>query len=117
MWSAPGAKRDGAPPCDVAYILDKNCAQCHSGAEPSGRLNLTRWTTANGSMAPSFPHRGADGKTVGAHETFARLVERLSTSDPALRMPKQMAMPSQERQALFLWAQEELARRTKGVQR
>jgi hypothetical protein len=112
---APRAKSEGAPPCSVAYILEKNCAQCHSGAEPSGGLELTKWTAPPGGTMPSFPHRGADGKTVTPHETFARLVERLSTSDPARRMPKQMAMPSQERQALFLWAQEEHTRLAKGA--
>jgi hypothetical protein len=64
---------------------------------------------------PSFPHRGIDGKPVPPHETLTRIVERLSTSDPTQRMPKQKTMASQERQALFLWAQEEQARLAKGA--
>jgi hypothetical protein len=46
---------------------------------------------------------------------LTRIVERLSTSDPTQRMPKQKTMASQERQALFLWAQEEQARLAKGA--
>ena len=75
-----------------------------------GGLALTKWTTAPGSSIPSFPHMGDDGKLVAPKDTFARLLERLSTADPNKRMPKQMAMPSQDRQALYLWVQEELAR-------
>ncbi len=112
---APGTQREGAPPCGVAYILEKNCAQCHSGASPSGGLDLTRWVTAPGGPMPSFPHRGIDEKPVPPHETLTRIVERLSTSDPTQRMPKQKTMASQERQALFLWAQEEQARLAKGA--
>ncbi len=113
---APGAKREQAPPCGVAYILEKNCARCHSATgEKSGGLDLTRWVAAAG--IPAFPHVGRDGKPVAPKETLARMLDRLSTSDPALRMPKQMAMPSQERQALYLWVEQELARMTKGARR
>jgi hypothetical protein len=52
-----------------------------------------------------------------AQEALAALIERLSSSDPELRMPKGTAMSSPERQELFLWAQETLSRIAKGAVR
>jgi hypothetical protein len=43
--------------------------------------------------------------------------ERLSASDPNIRMPKLMVMSAQERQELFRWVQEELARIAKEATR
>ena len=42
-------------------------------------------------------------------DSLARVIERLSSSDAATRMPKGKVMPNDERQELFLWAQEELS--------
>jgi hypothetical protein len=41
------------------------------------------------------------------------LLDRLSANDPAKRMPQGIAMPSPERQELYLWAQETLVAITK----
>ena len=51
---------------------------------------------------------------MAAPETLARMAERLSSTDPARRMPMQMVMDGRERQELFLWAQQELERAAKG---
>jgi hypothetical protein len=61
----------------------------------------------------TFPHLDKDSHQLSPQETLARIIERLSSTDPHLRMPKNRLMSSQERQELFLWAQEELARRSK----
>jgi hypothetical protein len=42
---------------------------------------------------------------------LARLSERLSATDPHRRMPLGQIMAAQERQELFIWVQEEQARR------
>jgi hypothetical protein len=47
---------------------------------------------------------------LSARDSLSRVVERLSTFDASSRMPKGKVMPNDERQELFLWAQEELAR-------
>ncbi|MEA2989788.1 MAG: hypothetical protein QOG83_2499 [Alphaproteobacteria bacterium] len=110
---APNAQVDNAPPCRVAFILQKNCAQCHSGGDPSAGLDLTNWVTAPDGRTRTFPHLGRDRQQTAAQDTLTRIAERLSATDPAVRMPKMTAMSSQERQELFLWAQDELARASK----
>jgi len=107
---APGAKLDNAPPCRVAFILQKNCAQCHAGPDGNAGLDLTSWVPAADGKSRTFPHLDRDLKQIAPHETLARMAERLSATDPAVRMPKQMVMAAQERQELFRWVQEELAR-------
>ena len=102
---AAGAKTENAPPCRVAFILQKNCAGCHAGPDSSGGLDLTSWIPAPDGKHRTFPHRGPDGRQIVAHETLSRIAERLSATDPAIRMPRHMVMPSQERQELFLWVQ------------
>jgi hypothetical protein len=107
---ATGARLENAPPCRVAFILQKNCAQCHAGPNGTGNLDLTSWVLSPDGKTWTFPHLDRDRHQIAAHETLSRIAERLSSSDPNVRMPKLMVMPSQERQELFLWVQEELAR-------
>ena len=71
--------------------------------------------SAPGCSAPdgrSRIFRHLDDKMVqlSARDSLARVIERLSSFDAATRMPKGKVMPNDERQELFLWAQEELAR-------
>jgi hypothetical protein len=114
---AAGAKLDNAPPCRVAFILQKNCAQCHAGPNGNAGLDLTSWIPAPDGKARTFPHLDGNRSQLAAHETLTRMAERLSSTDPAVRMPKLMVMPGHERQELFLWVQEELARIAKGARR
>ncbi|MFM9846912.1 MAG: hypothetical protein ACKVP3_07110 [Hyphomicrobiaceae bacterium] len=117
--SAPGAaKRDG-PPCRVAFILSKNCGQCHypgyEGPDSGGRLDVNSWVMAPDGTNRTFHHVDSGMLQISAHESFARIIERLSTYDAKSRMPKGKMMPSHERQELFLWAQEEMARASRQV--
>jgi len=111
---APGARPDQAPPCRVAFILEKHCGQCHNRAtEVRGNLDLVSWIVAPDGRSRTFPHLDKDAHQLSPPETLARIVERLSSTDPNVRMPKNRHMSSQERQELFLWAQQELARQSK----
>lgn len=95
---APGASAVGKPPCKVAYILEKNCASCHTGAGAQGGLDLTKWgKTQDGEV-------GFEGAKPGALQA---IVDRLSVADPALRMPLARHMDEGERDALYRWATEE----------
>ena len=108
---APDAKVAKGPPCRVAYILQKNCAQCHGtiyGGDAS--LDLGAWITAPDGKNSTFPHLDDDMRQRPAQDTITRMMERLSSSDPKQRMPKNKIMSSQERQELYLWAQEEMSR-------
>ena len=107
---APGSLAVEGPPCRVAFILTKNCAQCHNpGAEDrAARLDVGTWI-ATPEGHPVFRHLDGNMMQLSARESLGRLVERLSTYDASARMPKGRVMPSDERQELFLWAQQELA--------
>jgi len=113
---APGETNRTGPPCRVAAILNKNCSQCHStGAaqENAARFDVGAWILAPGGKERAFRHVDASSVQLTAQESLSRLIERLSTHDQSQRMPKGRVMPSDERQELFLWAQEELARISK----
>ena len=114
---ATGAKVENAPPCRVAFILQKNCSQCHSGPDGNAGLDLTAWVSAPDGNSRTFPHLDRDRKQIAPHDTLTRMSERLSASDPNVRMPKLMVMSAQERQELFRWVQEELARIAKEATR
>ncbi len=102
------------PPCKVAALLTRNCGQCHGSArEKYGGLDLLSWIEskdAAGKTRGAFHHIGPDGQQVPARETLTRITERLSTNDPARRMPLAKVMSGQERQELFTWLMEEQAR-------
>jgi hypothetical protein len=108
---AVGADAANGPPCRVAFILQKNCTQCHSSAV-GGRtsLDLGAWVPAPDGRNLTFPHLGRDKRQLPAHDTMTRIMQRLSATDAKVRMPRNKLMSSQERQQLYLWAQEELAR-------
>jgi hypothetical protein len=114
--AAPGGRPRDAPPCRVAFVLEKYCARCHdSTKESAGRLDLTKWTAATDGRTRAFPHLDARERPLSPAESLTRFMARLTTDDPDLRMPKGRTMTSQERQELYLWAQEELTRLTTGM--
>lgn len=110
---APGTTPEGRPPCRVAYILQKNCAQCHSKpGDGFNTLDLTKWVTVPGGKGHVFPNFNSRNEQIGAQQTLEKIASRISATDLKKRMPKNRPMSSQERQELFLWVQSELARRT-----
>jgi len=112
---AEGAQASDSPPCRVAYILQKNCAQCHDSAySGDGNLDLGAWVDAPDGKGKTFPHLDDAFAQVSTRETLTQFVERISSSDPKKRMPKNKLMSSPERQELFLWAQQELNRLNAG---
>jgi hypothetical protein len=114
---AAGAKVENAPPCRVAFILQKNCSQCHAGPDGNAGLDLMSWVPAPDGKSRTFPHLDRERSQIAPHDTLTRMAERLSATDPAIRMPKLMVMEAQERQELFRWVQEELARIAKEAAR
>lgn len=109
---APGSVAGEGPPCRVAFILSKNCAQCHNsgGEDGAARLDVSTWMLAPDGRSRTFRHLDDKMAQLSARDSLARVVERLSSFDASTRMPKGKVMPNDERQELFLWAQEELAR-------
>jgi len=108
---APGTNPADVPPCRVSFVLKKNCAGCHDSAENGdGNLDLGAWVMAPDGRNRTFPHWNKFYDQVAPEETLAKLVERLATLDPKLRMPKNRIMRADERAELLEWAQQELAR-------
>jgi hypothetical protein len=103
-------KTENRPPCRVAYILEKNCAQCHSGDDHQARLNLSKWIEGPDGDRMTFEHLNEEGRQFPAETSLQRIASRLSSTDPAIRMPKSKPMSSQERQELYLWVRRELSR-------
>jgi len=110
--AAPGSLPGEGPPCRVAFILSKNCAQCHNAGadDEAARLDVGSWIMAPDGQHRIFRHVDDRLAQLSARDSLARVIERLSSSDVSVRMPKGKVMGSDERQELFLWAQEELAR-------
>jgi len=109
--SAEGVNADNRPPCRVAYILQKNCTQCHDSAySGDGNLDLGAWVDAPDGKGKTFPHLDDAFTQISAPQTLAQFVERISSSDLKKRMPKNKLMSSPERQELYLWARQELSR-------
>jgi hypothetical protein len=104
----PGADPAGAPPCRVAYLLEKNCKDCHKSAADHGGLSLVEWKPGPDGRL-TFPHIGDDGKPLGLQATLEQIVYRLTTTDPDERMPsKGRFMSAQDREALYKWAEDSL---------
>lgn len=108
---APDTKIENRPPCRIAYILEKNCVQCHAGNDVLSTLDLSKWIALSGGKAHSFEHLDGKGLQIPPTKTFQQIANRLSHTDSQFRMPKNKPMSSQDRQELFLWVQKELSRR------
>ncbi len=99
------------PPCRVAYILEKNCVQCHGENDGLNTLLLNKWIDAPSGKGKTFEHLDSKDNQLPATETLEQMANRLSSSDPKVRMPKNKPMSSQERQELYLWVQKQLAQK------
>ena len=91
-------------PCQIAYVVEKNCVFCHTRADSAGALNLSVW----GEVMPGkfgFRHLDENGKQRDPLQTFHIMSERLQSTDPNKRMPKKKFISDQDRDALYVWLQ------------
>ena len=103
---APGDSGAHRPPCEVASILRANCATCHSGANAQAGLDLTTWEKASDG---GFGFRQiVGGQAIARADTFARMHDRVTTSDLTRQMPQLKDMPLHQREALALWLQKQI---------
>ena len=99
-----GPSTGATPPCRIAAIVQTNCKTCHSATTGPGKLDLTQWVLdPQGSW--TFAMLDDQNQQRTAADVQNRLLDRLSSSDPARRMPMGMEMPGADREALYLWAQ------------
>jgi hypothetical protein len=94
-------------PCQVRFVLEKNCMQCHDATMSFSSLDLTSWIE----VAPgvnSFYHLDEQGKSLSKTESLSRILDRITTNDPKKRMPKKIHMDPSHREQLFQWLNSEL---------
>jgi len=104
---APGESPAGKPPCRVAYLLQKNCVQCHGSTNSFGRLDLSKWIKLD-SGKMSFPHLDKNGKQKAQKQTMDAILYRLTVGNSDLRMPLKMYMDNGDREQLVLWSEKVL---------
>ena len=94
------------PPCRVAALLERNCANCHRGSGAAGGLDLMSWTDVQG--VKTFSHKDANGQPQSPKLTFQSLLDRMTASDPNRRMPLLKHISTADRDTLYLWFNERL---------
>jgi hypothetical protein len=108
---APGATDTGLP-CEVSYIIEKNCTSCHgNGGGPKG-LELGNWTTFPDGKSGFVHIDDASGQQLAPAVSLGRIACALSPTDqcgPVPLMPFNKEMDTVERATLYKWVQKELA--------
>jgi hypothetical protein len=103
---APGADAENRPPCGIAFTLRENCAMCHAGGAAAAGLDLTAWTKDADGRA-TFLHVSG-GSQRSAEYIYTSILDRISTTDPNLSMPLGRTMSAKDREAIYLWINEQL---------
>lgn len=93
-------------PCQVASLVEANCATCHSNRWAAKGLDLTKWVDL-GDQGSGFYHV-KNHKQVKPKETFKLMIDRINSSDPSFRMPLGMHMSPNERAKLYRWLLKQL---------
>ena len=103
---APGHQDNGLP-CQISHVIRESCAGCHSYSyspamthleEGAGVINLSKWLPEQG----MFEHI-VDGQQLEKTASFQRIIDRLNSSDPDKRMPKNQPMADSDRSVLYDW--------------
>ncbi|MEI8025963.1 MAG: hypothetical protein WCI18_06420 [Pseudomonadota bacterium] len=102
---APGHENSTLP-CEISYLIKKNCVQCHSSNGAAGGLDLSSWKT-QGNGETNFNHLHKAGLQQSKKITFERLLEGLSTADEAKLMPLNKFMSPTERAQIYKWVSRE----------
>jgi hypothetical protein len=93
-------------PCEIAFVIKKNCSSCHSGDGASGNLDLTKWQQVSTGTF-TFAHTDEAGHQLPKSESLKRLLDRLSTNDESKLMPLNKYMSAIERAQLYKWVNKE----------
>jgi hypothetical protein len=104
---APGVNPESRPPCKVAHILDQYCASCHSNTFEKPYLDLLGWTKLR-EGGRGFPHLDEQGNQYPFNVTMERMLSRMSSADPKIRMPFKRHIDALDREELFKWINESL---------
>ena len=102
---APGHENSTLP-CEISYLIKKNCVQCHSSNGAAGGLDLSSWKT-QGNGETNFSYLDAAGLQHSKKSTFGKLLESLSTADESKLMPLGMFMSPNDRAQIYKWVSRE----------
>ena len=99
------SSKTGLVPCSVRFLIEKNCQTCHDSTSAFGGLDLSSsFENAQGNV--SFIHKDKNGNQLSSKESFNRLVDRISSKDPEIRMPLNSQLDDPDRVTLFKWFDE-----------
>lgn len=90
----------------IPTLLRRHCAACHSANRAEGGLDLSYGSPCPDNRALFRHIKG--GRQVSPPQTFIALYDRLTSVDSRRRMPPGHDIPEAEREALFLWVDQEL---------
>ena len=93
-------------PCEISYLIKKNCVQCHSSNGAAGGLDLSAWKS-QGHGDTNFTHLDNAGQQQSKRSTFDKLLESLSTADEAKLMPLSKFMSPSDRAQIYKWVSRE----------
>ena len=108
---APNSEPSGLP-CEVAFIIEKNCASCHSGDGSPKGLDVSIWKALPGGKSGFVHIDQASGQQLAPAVSLARIACSLSPTDQcpqAKLMPLNKDMDAVERATLYKWVQKELS--------
>lgn len=102
---APGEEVSSLP-CEVSFLINKNCVQCHSANGAAGGLDLSTWSK-RGTGELNFSHIDRNGIQQTKSQTFEKLITSLSTNDKEKLMPLNKFMAPTERAQIYKWIERE----------
>jgi hypothetical protein len=109
---APGQTASSLP-CEISFIIQNNCVQCHSSQGASGGLDLSSWSIqSNGET--NFRHISRSGEQQSKKTTFDKLLESLTISNSAKQMPMGKFMSNNDRAQIYKWLNKEAQSKSGG---
>lgn len=105
--SAVGNAEETAP-CEIAYLIKKRCAGCHGDASDLG-VDFTTWKKLDDGNY-GFVHLNENRDAQLSKTASLKLIlERITSTDSAFKMPQGGAMTELEKQTLYKWLDKEIS--------
>ena len=82
-------------PCAIASAVANDCARCHDSVDGPGHLSFNDWIDLGGGVH-SWAHQDDAGNQLSQKESLSRILARITSSDPAVRMPLFRSMPQED---------------------
>lgn len=101
------ASGDERAPCEIAHIVKKRCAGCHTDAEDLG-VDFTTWKKLDdGTYGFVHLNENRDAQ-ITRQASLKMILDRITSTDPSYRMPQGGSMSELEKQTLYKWLDREI---------